>query len=100
MRILGTKPPEKAIIQGLAKDLVPEKGLEIAKRFTPESKRLYTSSVSYTQLPPSRGYIKLSKDNEIPLNTQEQMIKNLKADQIFELESAHLPMMSHAKKVA
>ena len=100
LRAFGTKPPRKAIEEGLCADLPPEPSKKVVERFTPESRSLYTSKVQYRSLPAERWYVKLTGDRDFPLSVQEAMIENLKAARVVELNSGHLPMMSQPEEVA
>lgn len=99
MRLFGTKPPEQAIRRGLCSDLTEEQADDIVRRFTPESIRVYTDRVeapSRLQLPSL--YIKLGQDQELKPGLQDKMAGNLGA-RIEQLESGHLPMLSHPNEL-
>jgi len=75
MNFFGTKPPQKAIEQTLCNDLIPEHTIEIVKRFTPESKLLYTTKINYNNIDTKTLYIKLNNDKEFSLSIQDKMAK-------------------------
>lgn len=100
LRLFGTRPPDRAIEQGLCADLPPELSRVVVERFTPESRSLYTDNVRYDSLPPERWYVKLTADRDFPPSAQDAMIDNLEATRVIEVDSAHLPMLSRADVVA
>jgi len=100
LNLFGTKPPEKSIQSELCNDLSSAKGSEIVNRFTPESKLLYTTKINYNSLPNRRLYLKLTNDKAFPIMIQNKMADNLNAQNIVELESGHLPMISKPKELA
>lgn len=100
LTLFGTKPPDKAIAAELCNDLSTLQTEKIVSEFTPESKALYTTKISYTMPDVPRLYIKLNKDQSIPVPLQYQMARNLGAQKIEELNSGHLPMMSNPKQLA
>lgn len=100
LRAFGTRPPAKAIEQGLCADLPPDPSREVVERFTPESRSLYTGKVRYRSLPVERWYVKLTRDRDFPPPVQDAMIENLEARRVVNLDSGHLPMMSRPDEVA
>lgn len=100
LNIFGTRPPTKNIQSELCSDLKKEQCSKIISRFTPESKSLYTTRINYWSLPKATLYIKLTKDKAFSIDIQEKMARNLKAKEIVELESGHLPMLSQPEELA
>jgi len=94
LRTLGTKPPASAIRAGLCNDLSPDQAAEIVQGFIPEAVRVYAdrTNVSVPDVP--RLYVKLTKDKELSLSLQNQMIANLSPQSVRSLETGHLPMIS------
>jgi pimeloyl-ACP methyl ester carboxylesterase len=100
MRIAGTRPPRSAIEKTLCNDLDDRRTSIIVKRFTPESRCLYTDK-TYARIPPTqRLYIRLSIDQANPPAMQDRMIENLMAHKVATIRSGHLPMMSHPTELA
>ena len=100
LRIVGTKPPASSLGNELGHDLPDELRDEVIRRFTPESRQLYTAPVHYSSLPPSRQYLTLTDDRAFSTRVQERMIAQLAPHTTASLPSGHLPMMSHPKAVA
>ncbi|HSH44960.1 MAG TPA: alpha/beta hydrolase [Longimicrobiales bacterium] len=99
MRVFGTRPPAKAIQQSLCADLPPERSREVVDRFTPEARALYKAKVEYESLPAPRWYVKLTRDRDFPPYVQDAMAANLQATEVIEMDTAHLPMMSHPEEL-
>jgi hypothetical protein len=100
LNLIGTKPPHKVIEQTLCNDLTVEQTSEIIKRFTPESKLLYTTKVDYKILDIETLYIKLNNDKGFHVQLQDKMIKNLIPQKVLTLNSGHLPMISKPKELS
>ena len=100
MKLAGTRPPAKAIETGLCNDLNSSQKKMVIQNFTAESRFLYTDKCNAGIPNTSRMYIKLTLDNEFPVSMQNKMANNLKAKNIKEIESGHLPMMSQPVKLA
>ncbi len=100
LSVFGTKPPHKSIEAELGNDLPPEKISEVVNRFTAESRKLYTTKFTYDRLDIKHLYIRLSNDQSIPLDLQDRMAKNLRADEIETIHSGHLPMLSCPDELA
>ena len=100
LKLFGTKPPEKLLKNDLCNDLKPSQSEEIIRRFSPESIKLYTTKITYNAVPRKSLYIKLLNDKAIPQDMQDEMIKNLNCNEVVELDSGHLPMMSKPKDLA
>ena len=99
LSLFGTKPPNKSIEKQLCNDLSPSQTSEVVNRFTPEAKSLYTTKITYHNLPENTLYIKLSKDAG-GIEIQDKMIQNLKAEKVETIDSGHLPMMSRPEKLS
>lgn len=100
IKISGTKPPKKAIEEGLCNDLSGDQKERVVNDFTPESKGLYTDRCNVGIPKTKTFYIKLSNDNEFPLSMQDRMAKNLNARKVETIASGHLPMLSQPENLA
>lgn len=94
LRIVGTRPPEAAIRQGLCGDLLPEQATEVVRSFIPESVRVYTERIGAPVPNVPKLYVLLERDAEFALPLQQQMASNLAAHETARLETGHLPMLS------
>ncbi|MGO4537809.1 alpha/beta fold hydrolase [Paenibacillus sp. 2TAB19] len=94
MRLAGTRPPESAIRSGICNDLSPESANEIVRRFTPESVYVYSDRSEAPVPSVPKLFIRLTRDKELALALQQQMIANLSPEQVHSLETGHLPMLS------
>lgn len=100
LNLAGTRPPQNMIELGLCHDLSPTQTGEVVRRFTPESKRLYTSKCGAGTPSCPRMYIKLTDDKEFPIAVQDKMAQNLAAERVVSIHSGHLPMMSRPHELA
>lgn len=100
LKIVGTKPPGKAIERGLCNDLEDEQKVLVVNHFTPESRFLYTEKCKAGIPDTNKFYIRLGLDKEFPLSTQDRMAKNLNAQKVTTLQSGHLPMLSQPEELA
>lgn len=100
LRLFGTKPPAIIIQNDLCNDLNSELTKKILQDFIPESRALYTTKIHYILPHIKRIYIKLTNDKSMPISFQDKMAKKLHAEEIFILESGHLPMLSTPHKLA
>lgn len=100
MRFAGTKPPESAIRAGLCNDLSAQQADAVVKRFTPESKAVYTdrSDVGMPNVP--RMYVMLTLDKEYGPALEGIMAANLGATDTLSIAAGHLPMLSQPKILA
>ena len=98
--LVGTRPPESAIRNGLCNDLSEKQASEVISRFVPESKRLYTDKLNTKDIPVNSLYIRLKKDKSFSEVIQNNMIQNLHAKQIIDFDSGHLPMLSKPVELA
>jgi len=94
LRMLGTKPPESAIRQGLCHDLPADKADEIVNGFVPEAVRVYKDRVGAAVPDVPRWYVKLELDRELSPALQDRMAANMGAQQVVHVPSGHLPMLS------
>lgn len=100
LRILGTRPPQSMIEQGLCNDLSAGQTEEVVKRFVPESLRVYLDR-SNTSAPKVKSlYVKLTKDQEFDLGLQDKMVANLNASAVSTMDTGHMPMLKDPKKLA
>ncbi|AUP80550.1 alpha/beta fold hydrolase [Flavivirga eckloniae] len=100
LKLFGTKPPEKSIINELCNDLELSQSKEIVRKFTAESVKLYTTKINYNSLPKMSLFIKLLNDKSITQNMQNEMINNLNCKEVIEFNSGHLPMIGKPKELA
>jgi len=94
LRVFGTKPPDKTIEKELCNDLNSEQKQKIITRFTPESIKLYTTKIQYSEIPSNSLYVKTIEDQALNIQLQDKMVKNLHCKKVVELSSGHLPMLS------
>jgi pimeloyl-ACP methyl ester carboxylesterase len=94
MRLLGTKPPESAIRQGLCSDLAEEQATAVVNGFVPEAIRVYLDRVEAVNPVAARMYVRLDNDRELIPALQDKMAANLGAARIERVASGHLPMAS------
>lgn len=100
LHLFGTRPPQNTIENELCNDLSAVQTQKILNDYSPESKALYTTKISYHLPAVKRLYIELTKDKSMPVALQKRMAKQLKADKISVIESGHLPMLSKPKELA
>lgn len=100
MRLFGTNAPESAIRKGLCNDLAKEQADEVVRRFVPESKAVYFERTEAQVPDVPRAYVHLTNDNEFDEQTQRAMARNLGAEDVPELATGHLPMLSKPKDLA
>lgn len=100
LRVAGTKPPKSAIRKSLCNDLTFVQSKMIVNKFMPESTHLYLDKSNAPIPTTNKLYIKTSNDNELSESQQDKMIKNMDTQQVTNLESGHLPMLSCPKQIA
>jgi pimeloyl-ACP methyl ester carboxylesterase len=93
MRVVGTRPPAKAIRTGLAAGLPAGTADRIVADFSPESTRLYRDATGPRVLPGRRGYVHTSADRELSPAVQEASAARLDATWTHSLPTGHLPML-------
>ncbi|MFK7696678.1 alpha/beta fold hydrolase [Paenibacillus sp. HJGM_3] len=94
LRLIGTKPPEPAIRQGLCHDLTQAQTDDVVRAFVPESIRVYTDRTDAPLPAVPKLYVQLSQDREMNTGQQAQMRDALDARFTEVLDSGHLPMLS------
>ena len=100
MTLFGTKPPKKSIANELCNDLPSVTTSKIVTEFTPEAKALYTTKISFDLPNTKRLYIKLTNDNSMPVELQDNMARNLESTKIESIGSGHLAMLSKPNELA
>lgn len=98
--LAGTKPPASVIKGSLCNDIDDTSTSDIINNFTPESKKLYTDTLQTQGIPDNSLYVRLKKDKALNEDIQARMINNLHAQQVIEIDSGHLPMLSKPKELA
>ena len=99
MRVLGTRPPEKALRAQAAG--LPEAVVEaLVSDFVPESQRYYRDAAQQTVAPAHRGYVCTTRDDELPEALQRSFARRLGVDRPDELATGHLPMLEHPDALA
>lgn len=99
LKLMGTRPPRKMIENELCNDLTPDQTRKVVNEFTPESKALYSTRINYIMPEIYRLYIKLTNDNSVKPEIQQEMAYNLQA-KIVSVDSGHLPMISRPNELA
>lgn len=99
MRLLGTNVPPSAIRKGICSDLSDAQAQKIIEQFTPESRALYTTPVTYTKRDMPALYVISTEDKELAPAVQRQMATRL-GGKTVEIAGGHLSMVSHADEVA
>jgi pimeloyl-ACP methyl ester carboxylesterase len=101
LRVVGTKPPEKAIHHSYCQDLDPATAAEVIERFSAESRQVYTDKVR-SALPaqvPSR-YLVLADDAQFSQAQQRGFAESASIPDIAEVRGGHLAMLSNPEGVA
>ena len=99
MRLLGTRPPEKALraqAAGLPEPVVDR----IVRDFVPESQRYYRDPAQETVVPTHRGYVCTTRDDELPEALQRSFARRLGVESPEELATGHLPMLEDPAALA
>ena len=92
MRMVGTKPPEKAL-RAQAVGLPEAVADRLVSDFVPESQRYYRDAAPETLAPAHRGYVCTTRDDELPEKLQRSFARRLGVERPEELATAHLPML-------
>lgn len=103
LKIAGTKPPDSTLRAGLGTDLTEEQTEKVVRDYQQESKWLYFDKTSHTPIHfehISTFYIRTLKDKELVTKVQDTMIGHLPEAKTFDINSGHMPMLSHPKLVA
>jgi pimeloyl-ACP methyl ester carboxylesterase len=99
MRMLGTRPPEKALraqAAGLPEPVVDR----IVSDFVPESQRYYRDPAPDVGAPALRRYVCTTRDEELPEALQRSFARRLGVDPPDELTTGHLPMLEDPAALA
>jgi pimeloyl-ACP methyl ester carboxylesterase len=92
MRLLGTKPPDKALraqAAGLPEPVVDR----IVSDFVPESQRYYRDPAPDAVTSAHRGYVCTTREDNRSKSLQRSFARRLGVDQPDELATGHLPML-------
>ena len=93
IRVLGTRPPEKAIRTGLTGGLEGPVADGVVDALTPAPRWLYRDGAPQHRFPARRGYLFTSEDREMPPRLQEASARELGATWTRTLPTGHLPML-------
>lgn len=99
-RLVGTRPPAKAIRRGLGDGLPDEVTQRIVTEFTPESAGLYLDRTGHHVWAGRRGFLLTTQDKELPPGLQRRFARQLGADWFEEIATGHLPMLQDPKATA
>jgi hypothetical protein len=100
MKLVGTKPPKNAIEESMCNDLSQIQKDTVTSNFTPESILLYTQKCKAGVPKCKKLYVKPILDKEFSPSLQDQTAKNLGTENILEINSGHLPMLSKPDDLA
>jgi pimeloyl-ACP methyl ester carboxylesterase len=100
IRVAGTKPPESVIRRGLCSDLGTAEADEVVRRFVPESRAVYFERCQASLPRVPRMYVCLTEDQEFGVPLQRTMASNLGTDDVREIPSGHMPMLSRPDELA
>jgi pimeloyl-ACP methyl ester carboxylesterase len=92
MRMVGTKPPEKAL-RAQAAGLPEALADKLVSDFVPESQRYYRDPAPDTLAPAHHGYVCTTRDDELPEPLQRSFARRLGVERPEELATGHLPML-------
>lgn len=99
MRVLGTRPPKKALRAQAAG--LPEPVVEaLVSDFVPESQRYYRDLVQGTVAPAHRGYVCTTGEDERSQQLQRSFARRLGVEPPEELATGHLPMLEDPDSLA
>ena len=93
VRLVGTRPPDKAIRAGLTGALEGAVADRVVEAFTPAPRWLYRDRAPQRRFPPRRGYLFTDQDREIPRRLQETYAAALDPTWSHHLPTGHLPML-------
>ena len=99
LRLLGTKPPEKVLRNGLCTGLNDEQAIRVVGSYTPEPLALYIDKITAPIPAVKRYYILLSDDKSFSLEQQRRFATTFAADEQTEIAAGHLVMLSHPQVV-
>ena len=99
MRVLGTRPPEKAV-RAQAAGLTPAVVEDLVRDFVPESQRYYRDPAGEAPFPWRTGYVCTTADRELPVALQRSFAQRLGVERPQELGTGHLPMLEQPAVLA
>jgi len=99
MRMVGTRPPEKAL-RAQAAGLPEAVADRLVSDFVPESQRYYRDPAPETLAPTHRGYVCTTRDDELPEKLQRSFAQRLGIERPEEVATGHLPMLEDPDSVA
>lgn len=92
MRVLGTRPPDKAL-RAQAAGLPDQVVDTLVAGFVPESQRYYRDPAPEEIVPTRGGYVCTTRDHGLPVELQHSFAHRLGVDRPYELATGHLPML-------
>ena len=99
MRVLGTRPPEKALraqAAGLPEPVVDR----IVRDFVPESQRYYRDPAPEAVMPAHRAYVCTTGEDDRSEAMQRSFARRLGVESPEELATGHLPMLEDPDALA
>lgn len=93
MRVSGTRPPDSAIRSSLAHGLDGQVVDRLVADHTPEPLDFYRGRTGPTPSRCRTGYLRTTRDRELPLALQERFAARLGAPSGPQLATGHLPML-------
>lgn len=100
VRVLGTRPPEKQIRNGVGAGLDAATADRIVADFSPESQAVYRDAVSLHSFPARRGYVTTTRDKEFTPAVQERFRSRLGVDAWSRsIDTGHLPMLERPREL-
>ncbi|MDO9410312.1 alpha/beta fold hydrolase [Patulibacter sp.] len=99
-RVAGTRPPDRMLRGGYARDLPAPVVDRLVDDFAPESQELYRDPVPPVSWPPRTGYLRTTADRDMPRAAQDRYATTLEAERVEELATGHLPMLQDPEGTA
>ncbi len=99
LRLLGTRPPDKQIREGLCAGVSDDIAARVVADFAPESRALFTDAVSARSFPARSAYLVTEDDREFPAPLQSRFAAQL-GGQVETMPTAHLPMLEDPAETA
>lgn len=99
LRLLGTRPPDKQIREGLCAGVADGVAARVVADFAPESRALYTDAVSARSFPAGSAYLVTKEDREFAPALQRRFAAEL-GGAVETLPTAHLPMLEDPAETA
>lgn len=93
VRLVGTRPPEKAIRTGLTSALEDAVADRVVDGFRPAPRWLYRDRAPQHRFPARRGYLFTDQDRELPPRLQRTYAGELAPTWTGHLPTGHLPML-------